>query len=102
MLGAGGAAYILGETVGVGQSEVEVMHAADSTVVVVTPRWGDGIQAGKAGLLEIGDVFVVNKADRDGARDTVRELNPMIDFGAHLPRRPPPLQAVATARTRVG
>jgi len=51
ILDAAGAAYILVETVGVGQSEVEVMHAADSTVVVVTPRWGDGIQAGKAGLL---------------------------------------------------
>ena len=101
ILDAAGAAYILVETVGVGQSEVEVMHAADTTVVVVTPRWGDGIQAGKAGLLEIGDVFVVNKADRDGARETVRELNQMIDFGAHLPWRPPVLEAVATAGTGV-
>ena len=101
ILDAAGAAYILVETVGVGQSEVEVMHAADSTVVVVTPRWGDGIQAGKAGLLEIGDVFVVNKADREGARETVRELNQMIDFGAHLPWRPPVLEAVATAGTGV-
>jgi len=101
ILDAAGAAYILVETVGVGQSEVEVMHAADTTVVVVTPRWGDGIQAGKAGLLEIGDVFVVNKADREGARETVRELNQMIDFGAHLPWRPPVLEAVATAGTGV-
>jgi len=89
------------ETVGVGQSEIEVMHAADTTVVVVTPRWGDGIQAGKAGLLEIGDIFVVNKADRDGGRETVRELNQMIDLGAHLPWRPPVLQTVATAGTGV-
>ena len=101
VLDASGAAYVLVETVGVGQSEVEVMHAADTTVVVVTPRWGDGIQAGKAGLLEIGDVFVVNKADRDGGRDSVRELNQMIDLGAHRPWRPPVLETVATAGTGV-
>lgn len=97
ILDAAGAAYVLIETVGVGQSEVEVMHAADSTVVVVTPRWGDGIQAGKAGLLEIGDVFAVNKADREGARDTVRELKQMIHLGAYRPWTPPVLETVGTA-----
>jgi LAO/AO transport system kinase len=101
ILDAAGADYVLVETVGVGQSEVEVMHAADTTVVVVTPRWGDGIQAGKAGLLEIGDVFAVNKADRDGGRDTVRDLNQMIDLGAHRAWRPPVLETVATAGTGV-
>jgi LAO/AO transport system kinase len=101
ILDAAGAAYVLVETVGVGQSEVEVMHAADTTIVVVTPRWGDGIQAGKAGLLEIGDVFAVNKADREGSRDTVRELNQMIDLGAHRAWRPPVLETVGTAGTGV-
>lgn len=101
ILDAAGADYVLVETVGVGQSEVEVMHAADTTVVVVTPRWGDGIQAGKAGLLEIGDVFAVNKSDRDGGRDTVRELNQMLDFGPHRSWRPPVLETVATAGTGV-
>ncbi len=94
VLDAAGAAYVLVETVGVGQSEVEVMHAADTVVVVVTPRWGDGIQAGKAGLLEIGDIFAVNKADRDGSRDSVRELNQMIDLGEHRRWRPPVLETI--------
>ena len=97
ILDAAGAAYVLLETVGVGQSEVEVMDTADTVVVVVTPRWGDGIQAGKAGLLEIGDVFVVNKADREGTRDTVRELNQMLDFGSARAWRPPVVETVATS-----
>ena len=59
------------ETVGVGQVEVEVAGAADTTVVVVNPGWGDGVQANKAGLLEIADILVVNKADRAGTADTV-------------------------------
>jgi LAO/AO transport system kinase len=101
ILDAAGATYVLVETVGVGQSEVEVMHAADSTVVVVTPRWGDGIQAGKAGLLEIGDVFAVNKADRDGSRETVRELHQMIHLGPYRPWSPPVLETVGTAGTGV-
>jgi LAO/AO transport system kinase len=96
ILDATGAAYVLLETVGVGQSEVEVMDAADTVIVALNPRWGDGIQAGKAGLLEIGDIFVVNKADREGARDTVRDLNQMLDFGAHRAWRPPVLETVAT------
>jgi LAO/AO transport system kinase len=66
------------ETVGVGQSEVEIAAAADTTVVLLAPGMGDGIQAAKAGILEIGDVFVVNKADREGAASTARELRQMI------------------------
>ena len=65
---------VIVETVGVGQSEVEIAGAADSTVVVVAPGMGDGIQAVKAGIVEIADIFVVNKADRDGADTTVRDL----------------------------
>ncbi len=96
ILDAGGWAYVMIETVGVGQSEVEVMKIADSTMVVVTPRWGDGVQVAKAGLLEIGDLFVVNKADREGARSTARELDQMLELGPHLAWRPPVLETVAT------
>jgi LAO/AO transport system kinase len=72
---------VLVETVGVGQSEVEVAGAADTTVVLLAPGMGDGVQAAKAGILEIGDLFVVNKADRDGADITVRELRHMLTLG---------------------
>lgn len=75
---AAGFDVVLIETVGVGQSEVEIAAAADTTVVLLAPGMGDGIQAAKAGILEIGDVFVVNKADREGAASTARELRQMI------------------------
>ena len=78
VLDAAGMDVILIETVGVGQAEVAITDACDSTVVVVNPGWGDAVQAAKAGLMEIADVFVVNKADRDGARETVRELRHML------------------------
>ena len=68
------------ETVGVGQVEVDVVGAADSAVVVMTPGMGDAVQANKAGLLEVADVFVVNKADRPGAKDVVRDLDLMLDL----------------------
>ncbi len=71
---------IIIETVGVGQVEVDVAGTADTTVVVVTPGWGDAVQANKAGLLEVADVFVVNKADRPGAEDARRDLNMMLDL----------------------
>jgi LAO/AO transport system kinase len=74
VLDAAGKPWVVVETVGVGQVEVEVAEAADTTVVVVNPGWGDGVQAAKAGLLEIADVFVVNKADRPGAKATARDL----------------------------
>ena len=96
ILDAAGKPWIIIETVGVGQVEVEVAGAADTTVVVVNPRWGDGVQANKAGLLEIADVLVVNKADRDGAADTVRDLEVMLELAGDRDWRPPIVQTVAT------
>ena len=78
VLDAAGFDVVLVETVGVGQSEVEVAGAADTTLVLLAPGMGDGIQAAKAGILEIGDVFVVNKADRADADATVRDLRHMV------------------------
>lgn len=95
VLDAIGFAEIIVETVGVGQAEVEVATTADTTVVVVNPGWGDSVQAAKAGLLEIGDVFVINKADRPGVDETERELAQMLDLGADRPWRPPIVQTVA-------
>lgn len=92
---AGGFSRLIVETVGVGQDEVEVVSAADTVVVVVTPGWGDGIQAAKAGILEIGNVFVVNKADREGAAETVADLRAMLDMGSHDGWVPPVLETVA-------
>jgi LAO/AO transport system kinase len=81
VLDAAGFDVVLIETVGVGQSEVDVVKLADTTVVLLAPGMGDGIQAAKAGVLEIADVFVVNKADRHGADTTVHDLKQMISFG---------------------
>ena len=81
VLDAAGCEMVLVETVGVGQSEVEVAGLADTTVVLLAPGMGDGIQAAKAGILEVGDVFAVNKADRDGADSTVREIQHMLGLG---------------------
>jgi LAO/AO transport system kinase len=83
VLDAAGCDVILVETVGVGQAEVEIASAADSTIVLLAPGMGDGIQAAKAGILEIADVFVVNKADRDGADQTARDLRHMLSLGEH-------------------
>ncbi|MGN6611064.1 MAG: methylmalonyl Co-A mutase-associated GTPase MeaB [Angustibacter sp.] len=80
VLDAAGCDVILVETVGVGQSEVEIAGLADTTLVLLAPGMGDGIQAAKAGILEVGDVFVVNKADRDGADTTVRDIRHMISL----------------------
>ncbi|NGN68244.1 methylmalonyl Co-A mutase-associated GTPase MeaB [Streptomyces sp. A7024] len=98
VLDAAGCDVVLVETVGVGQSEVEIAAQADTSVVLLAPGMGDGIQAAKAGILEIGDVFVVNKADRDGADATARELNHMLGLGeARGPGdwRPPIVKTVA-------
>lgn len=76
--------------------------AADSTVVVVNPGWGDAVQAGKAGLLEIGDVFAVNKADRPGVEATVRDLQGMLALAAPQPWVPPVVATVATDGTGIG
>jgi LAO/AO transport system kinase len=81
VLDAAGCDVVLVETVGVGQSEVEVAGLADTTVVLLAPGMGDGIQAAKAGILEVGDIFSVNKADRDGAGATVREIQHMLGLG---------------------
>ncbi len=98
VLDAAGCDVILVETVGVGQSEVDIAGQADTTMVLLAPGMGDGIQAAKAGILEIGDVYVVNKADRDGADATARELNHMLGLGeARAPGdwRPPIVKTVA-------
>jgi LAO/AO transport system kinase len=98
VLDAAGCDVVLVETVGVGQSEVEIAAQADTTVVLLAPGMGDGIQAAKAGILEIGDVYVVNKADRDGADATARELNHMLSLGearAAGDWRPPIVKTVA-------
>ena len=102
VLDAAGKQWIIIETVGVGQVEVEIAGHADSTVVVVNPRWGDAVQAAKAGLLEIADVFVVNKADRPGADETVRDLEGMLELSGDLAWRPPILRTVATDGTGIG
>jgi LAO/AO transport system kinase len=99
VLDAAGCNPVLVETVGVGQSEVEVAGEADTTIVLLAPGMGDGIQAAKAGILEIGDIFVVNKADRDGADATARELRHMISLGPSGQAgawKPPVLKVVAT------
>ena len=96
VLDAAGKPWVIVETVGVGQVEVEVAGAADTTVVVVNPGWGDGVQANKAGLLEIADVLVVNKADRPGTADTVRDLDLMLELAGERDWRPPIVETVAT------
>ncbi len=99
VLDASGIPWLILETVGVGQVEVEVAATADTVVVVVNPGWGDGVQANKAGILEIADVFVVNKADRDGVRQTVADLEGTLALaGAGLDGswRPPIVETVAT------
>jgi LAO/AO transport system kinase len=100
VLDAAGKPWILVETVGVGQVEVEIADSADTTVVVVNPGWGDGVQAAKAGLLEIADVFVVNKADRPGLDDVVRDLVQMLELSGSLSGArdwtPPIVETVAT------
>jgi LAO/AO transport system kinase len=87
--------WLIVETVGVGQIEVDIADQADTTMVVVNPGWGDDVQASKAGLLEIADVFVVNKADRPGAGETVTELNNALDLSAARQWRPPVEMCVA-------
>src|SRR6476646_6153115 len=81
VLDAAGCDVVLVETVGVGQAEVEVASLADTTLVLLAPGMGDGIQAAKAGILEIADVFVVNKADREGADQAARDLRHMLSLG---------------------
>ncbi len=100
VLDGAGCDVVLIETVGVGQAEVEIAQLADSTMVLLAPGMGDGIQAAKAGILEVADLYVVNKADRDGAQQTVRDLRYMLSLGGRHSVagawRPPILTTVAT------
>jgi len=106
VLDAAGCDVVLIETVGVGQSELEIASLADTTLVLVAPGMGDGIQAAKAGILEVADLFVVNKADRDGADQTVRDLRYMQSLGGRHSEpghwRPPILKTVASRDTDNG
>jgi LAO/AO transport system kinase len=97
VLDAAGCDVILVETVGVGQSEVEIAGLADTTIVLLAPGMGDGIQAAKAGILEIGDLYVVNKADREGADSVKRDLRNMLSLAARAADdwTPPVLSTVA-------
>jgi LAO/AO transport system kinase len=99
LLDAIGRRWILVETVGVGQVEVEVAGKADTTVVVLNPGWGDSVQANKAGLMEIADVFVINKADRPGVDDTRRDIEQMLELSDLPPDawRPPIVTTVASS-----
>ena len=104
VLDVAGFPWVLIESVGVGQVEVEVAGTADTTVVVVNPGWGDRVQANKAGLMEIADVFVINKADRPGADLTRRDLESMLDLTGPGPSgwRPPVVSAVGTTGDGAG
>ena len=99
LLDAAGFQLVLIETVGAGQGEVEIAGAAHTTIVVEVPGMGDDVQSIKAGMLEIADLFVVNKADREGADRTVRQLRAMLHLGEYRPDawEPPVLTAIATA-----
>ncbi len=103
VLDAVGRQWVLVETVGVGQVEVEIAGKADTTVVVVNPGWGDAVQANKAGLMEIADIFVINKSDRKGTEETRRDIEQMLDMSdiAHDDWRPPVVATVASDGTGV-
>ena len=96
VLGSARFSLVLVETVGVGQMEVEIASAADTTIVVTNPGWGDSMQANKAGLLEVADIFVINKADRAGVRETRRDLEQMLDLGGAHDWRPPIVETIAS------
>ena len=96
ILDAAGYDVVMVETVGVGQAEVEVAAATDTTVVMLAPGLGDAVQMAKAGILEVADVFVVNKADRNGAAEVLRELRQMLHLGAKRDWDPPVLSVAAT------
>lgn len=102
VLDASGKDIIIVETVGVGQAEVEIAGLAHTTAVVVVPGMGDDVQAIKAGILEIGDVFVVNKADREGADRAVMELEVMLDLANRRGWRPPIVKTIAQTGDNVG
>jgi LAO/AO transport system kinase len=96
VLDAAGFDWVLVETVGVGQDEVDVVRSVDSVVVITVPGLGDDIQAIKAGILEIADIFVINKADREGADRAFKDLHLMLSLGEHGAWVPPILKTVAS------
>jgi LAO/AO transport system kinase len=95
ILDAAGYDYIIIETVGVGQSEVDIVKIADTILMVMVPGLGDDIQSIKAGIMEIGDIFVINKSDLFGADRTATEVNMMLDLTMDMERRPPIVKVVA-------
>ncbi len=97
VLDAAGLPLVFVETVGVGQVELEVAGAADTVVVVVNPGWGDAVQANKAGLLEVADIFVINKADRPGAQQARQDLQQALDYSTRDRHRPPIIETVAVS-----
>lgn len=96
VLDAAGYDYIIIETVGVGQSEVDIVKTADTILMVMVPGLGDDIQSIKAGIMEIGDIFAVNKSDLFGADRTATEINMMLDLNGHMERRPPVIKVIAS------
>lgn len=101
ILDAYGCDYIIIETVGVGQSEVDIVKAADTVVMVMVPGLGDDIQSIKAGVMEIGDIFAVNKSDLFGSQRTATEINMMLDLSQNLERRPPVVMVTASKNENI-
>jgi LAO/AO transport system kinase len=101
VLEAAGCDVVLIETVGVGQSEIDVAATADTTIVILAPGMGDGIQAAKAGILEVADIVCVNKADREGAEATAREIRQMIRLGTPRDGWLPPVIMAVAARAQI-
>jgi LAO/AO transport system kinase len=102
VLEAGGSDVVIVETVGVGQSEVEVARQADTTIVVLAPGMGDAIQAAKAGILEVADIFCINKSDKEGTRSVARDLRGMLDLGHGRDADWTPPIVVTSAATEAG
>jgi LAO/AO transport system kinase len=100
VLDAMGKDIILVETVGVGQDEVDIVNTAHTTVIVLIPGMGDDIQAIKAGILEVADIFVINKAEREGLEKTVHELQAMLDMNAKTPAWEPPIVAAEAIKNQ--
>ncbi len=102
ILDAAGKHYVMLETVGVGQSELDIAESADTTIVVLVPESGDSVQAMKAGLMEIADLFVVNKADREGSNRVISELQAILQLRERQPWQPKVLRAIASQGDGIG
>jgi LAO/AO transport system kinase len=102
LLDAAGKHFVILETVGVGQSELDIAESADTTIVVLVPESGDSVQAMKAGLMEIADLFVVNKADREGSNRVISELQAMLQLREKQPWQPKVLRAIASQGDGIG